>query len=169
MCRRRLCTTAGSTMSAPGCRKSTTPGGAGTVAPDTSGCMVWVHSPQGLIVLKPGLLEHSQPPCSGGTGEQLAPVPLLGQRTHSVTASYHVTLCPSGRDASKCTGNLIIPQPQTFHGSPVPTGVHSASLHAFKMLIPGHPLNVSFSECFNSWILGAGTRICMFTSVTSRF
>ena len=82
--------------------------------------------------LKPGLLEHSQPPCSGGTGEQLAPVPLLGQRTHSVTASYHVTLCPSGRDASKCTGDLIIPQPQTFHVSPVPTGVHSASLHAFK-------------------------------------
>lgn len=43
---------------------------AGIVAPDTPGCMVWVHNPQSSIVLKPGLLEHSRPPCSGGTRER---------------------------------------------------------------------------------------------------
>ena len=44
--------------------------GAGIVAPDTPGCMVWVHNPRSSIVLKPGLLEHSRPPCSEGTRER---------------------------------------------------------------------------------------------------
>ena len=108
VCRTRLCTTAGSTMSAPGCRKSATPGGlelwpltplaawSGFTTHKVRSC--WSLAFWNILGhLALGGLERDAP-----SAWAVGPVPLLGQRTHSVTASYHIALCPSGR-ASKST------------------------------------------------------------------